>query len=211
MVQRRNAALSYIERGWTVLALYGVDERGICTCQDGERCGPNTGKHPIGGQWRTRGLSTAADLALLPRDANIGILTGLASKLWALDLDPRNGGDASLKALEEEFGALPETYLVRTGSGGLHYLFELPDDFTPGASNMRLPAGLECKGEGRQIVAPPSVSGFGPYEVLRGGPVLPAPAWLLDLIRPRIPVQRDDAPAWNAPSGSYQLSLIHIS
>src|SRR5678815_665685 len=131
MVERRNAALSYIERGWTVLALYGVDERGICMCRDRELCDESAGKHPIGGDWRSRGMRTVEDLALLPPGANIGILTGLTSGLWALDVDPRHGGDVALKGLEERHGRLPETYLVRTGSGGLHYLFELPADFTP--------------------------------------------------------------------------------
>src|SRR5688572_11837531 len=55
------------------------------------------------------------------RDANIAMPTGRASGLIVVDVDPRHGGDASLAALEEKYGPLPETLESRTGGGGTHF------------------------------------------------------------------------------------------
>src|SRR5947209_6605507 len=52
--------------------------------------------------------------------AAIGILCdGIA----VLDVDVKHDGPATLARLEAEYGKLPETYTVRTGSGGLHYYY----------------------------------------------------------------------------------------
>lgn len=47
--------------------------------------------------------------AWFPDDTNkkIGILTGEKSGLLVLDIDPRNGGNASFERLERTFGKLP--------------------------------------------------------------------------------------------------------
>jgi len=203
------AALGYVERGWAILALYGVDEGGRCRCARGALC-KSPGKHPHGrrradgGGWLPP-MRTAEDLErMLPGD-NIGLATGAASDCWALDVDPKHGGDLRLKELETVHGALPDTWKQRTGSGGFHLLFQLPDDFTVTDSPGRLPPGLDVRGEGGQIVLAPSVSGVGAYAVERDAAVLAAPAWLLDLIRPLPISERDvfDGPTY---SGVPQLT-----
>ena len=60
-------------------------------------------------------------------DANIGILTGGDTGVFAVDIDPKNGGDHSLSALLNSYGDFPDTAKQRTGSGGEHFIFRVPD------------------------------------------------------------------------------------
>lgn len=89
--------------------------------------------------------------------ANIGLSMGLRSNgLFALDVDPRNGGD--LLELLESFGPLPETVQALTGGGGVHVL--LRGEVGCGV----LMPGVEVKGEGGYVVVSPSVHPDGqPY------------------------------------------------
>lgn len=188
------AATDYIASGWAVVPLHDVRE-GVCTCYRLREC-PTPGKHPrTGPRW-----NQPEHLLITPAQVdqwyggghpfNVGIATGAVSGFWALDEDPLKGGDVSLRELEEIFGELPLTRRHRTGSGGHHYLFRLPTDFEIGLSRGSLPRGLDVRGTGGQIVAPPSVTDRGGYEVDRPGPILHAPEWLLALIRPEVAPER---------------------
>lgn len=180
------AATRYVRRGWAITPLHGFRD-GMCTCHKSMQC-KSIGKHPVWGEWPDRPITmpeqVQAFFGVQFPYANVGIVTGPASGLWVLDIDPKNGGDIALASLVESMGALPRTYTVRTGSGGLHHYWAMPPDFVPGGSPGRLPAGLDVRGLGGQVVAPPSVSGVGPYTVELDIPIAPAPGWLLDLIRP---------------------------
>jgi hypothetical protein len=107
--------------------------------------------------------------------ANVGIATG--DGLLVIDVDPRNGGDESWASLELEYGRL-ETFRVRTGSGGQHiYLVAA----TPVRSRNNWRPGVDLKGEGGYVVAPPSFHPCGePYEVVQEGEVCEMPEWLVD-------------------------------
>lgn len=187
-----SAALSYIRRGWPVLILHNITEQGICSCGDvseNHQSG-SAGKHPVAKAWRQAAITDetvmASVLAGRP-EMNLGILTGVSAGIWVLDVDPRHGGLQGLLELTTKHGELPHTYTVRTGSGGFHYYWSLPDDFTPTNSAKRLPGGLDVRGEGGQVVAPPSVSHAGAYELILELPVVSAPGWLLERIRPAMP------------------------
>lgn len=114
-------------------------------------------------------------------DANVGVVTGVVSGLAVLDVDPRNGGDASLERSCEEWGALPETVEVRSGGGGRHLWFDcLGEAHRSGP----LAPGVDLKAEGSMVVAPPSMhasggtyswrDGHGPDEI----DPAPLPDWL---------------------------------
>ncbi|HET6481230.1 MAG TPA: bifunctional DNA primase/polymerase, partial [Actinoplanes sp.] len=182
-----SAAMTYIERGWAVVALHDV-VGGACSCgsADPRHAWKQGGKHPLEGGWQNRGMRRVAEVrdawARRP-GANLGIVTGRASGVWVLDVDPDNGGDKQLAGLVSAFGALPETYAVRTGSGGTHYYWTMPDfDFTN--SRGRLPLGLDVRGNASQVVAPPSHTLKGPYSVVLDVAPVAAPGWLLEMIRP---------------------------
>lgn len=182
-----SSAVAYLKRGWKVIPLHSV-AGGTCSCgsSDPKHDWSQGGKHPVFGNWQNGGLSDPATVreawARRP-GANIGIVTGRASGLWVLDVDPDNDGDKRLAALVAAWGPLPETYTVRTGSDGAHYYWRMPYfDFT--TSRGRLPAGLDVRGNNGQVVAPPSVSLKGAYYVALDAPVVDAPGWLLGLIKP---------------------------
>lgn len=128
-------------------------------------------------------------------DANIGIACG--GGLVVLDVDPRHGGDASLRELEHEHGEII-TLTARTGGGGLHLYMrgELPQrvGFRP---------GLDLKASGGYVVAPPSLHESGRrYEWIAPGDLpqrpQPVPAWLARIIDPPRPERDNTIPF---PSG----------
>lgn len=115
--------------------------------------------------------------------ANIGLATGTASGLLVLDVDPRHGGDESLRALQLAHGLLPATLTARTPSGGSHIVFE----HVPGLRNSagKVGAGLDTRGDGGYVVAAPSVTSAGSYAWTNWGePVALLPAWLGRLLAP---------------------------
>lgn len=102
--------------------------------------------------------------------------------VFALDVDGRNGGFASLRTLTGMNGDLPATLSASTGGGGVHYLFRLarPLDRWPS----RIAPGLDIKGVGGYVVVEPSVHPNGwPYEWQNDEPIATAPAWLESRLR----------------------------
>ena len=170
--------------GWPLIEIFGVGPDGTCHCSKGRNC-RTPGKHPKSKDWQN---SQRVEPSTFRRGSNVGVLTGTPAGFWVLDIDAP-GMDA-IGALIREHGPLPETRVHRTGGGTLHYFFAMPDfDVTNRRGD--LPAGIDVRGTGGQVVLPPSRSGKGDYTVVRNGPILPAPAWLLDKIRP------SDAPEYD--------------
>jgi hypothetical protein len=96
------------------------------------------------------------------QSCGVCIVTGAESGLYVLDVDVANGkqGPATLKALLAERGEskMPPTYTVRTPSGGLHFYFRYPADgrIIRNDAGSKLGPGLDIRGEGGQVVAPPT-------------------------------------------------------
>ena len=121
------AGLAYASFGWPVLPLWGINEQtGRCMCGASD-CKP--GKHPYGlfvphgAKDATTDVNTIKKWFANSNNINIGIVTGKASGLVILDVDPVHGGNESLK----KFGEMPKTPTTKTGSGGTHYYFKHPD------------------------------------------------------------------------------------
>jgi len=117
---------------------------------------------------------------------NIGIPCG--QDFWALDVDPRLGGDNSLFQLERQHGLLPHTLLSLTGGWGNHYLWKLPDGRVV-INKAKIGDGLDVQGTGSYIIVPPSIhpdTGRAYCWDLVDGPadIMPqdAPEWLLALV-----------------------------
>jgi hypothetical protein len=188
-------ALEYA-RQWPVLPLAWITHEGLCGCRLGAACN-RPGKHPL----TTNGVK---DATIVPEaikglwegrhQANVGICTGPESGLLVLDVDPRNGGDKSLARLEFHYAKLPKTLVCSTGGGGVHFYLQHPG-ITPLKGHVPGYAGLDIKGDGGYVVAPPSLhhSG-GVYQWLtdwRTTGIAPVPEWLLELIR----VEENQQPA----------------
>lgn len=164
--------------GWPLIEIFGVGPDGrTCHCQLGATC-KSAGKHPRRAEWQH---ADRVDVASMRLGANLGVRTGAPAGFWVLDIDDR-GLDA-MAELRKEHGLLPNTRVHRTGGGTFHYFFEMPD-FDVTNRQGALPKGIDVRGTGGQVVLPPSRSAKGDYTVVRSAPILPAPAWLLDLIRP---------------------------
>ena len=90
---------------------------------------------------------------------NIGIATGSRSGglvVIDLDIDEEKGknGYETLKEWQKEHGDLPETWISITGNGGYHYFYR---DTAANKNKVALYDGVDIRGEGGYIVAPPSI------------------------------------------------------
>ncbi|MDO0937139.1 bifunctional DNA primase/polymerase [Streptomyces sp. DG2A-72] len=170
------AALTYTARGWRVI------------------WAPPGSKHPTMKGWpdlATTDTDTSVQWWAANPAANVCIATGRASNLWVLDIDDKDDakGSATLAALEREYSELPLTYTIGTGSGGVHHYFTYDGiDFHLGNSAKKLGPGLDTRGEGGQVVAPPSrvdePAHTMSYVVLVDVAPVVASAWLVGLLRP---------------------------
>jgi hypothetical protein len=109
----------------------------------------------------TRDEATIADWWRQWPNANIGIATGMKSGVFVIDVDPRNGGAASFARLCQQIGDLPRTLSVTTGSGGSHHYLRLPSDRALRSLKLTAFPGIDFKGEGGLVVAPPSLHACG--------------------------------------------------
>ncbi|BCL86236.1 bifunctional DNA primase/polymerase [Ralstonia pseudosolanacearum] len=184
----REAATALASLGWKVLPLHGMTGN-KCSCENPHCHSP--AKHPA----TMHGVKDASlEIAKIDHwfghgcNANVGIATGQASGLFVLDIDPCHGGDDSFERLCEEHGELPPTPTGCTGGDGTHYYFRLPDETRIANSAGKLGSGLDVRGDGGYVVAPPSTHasskryrwapGRAPNEV----PLAHPPEWLVKLI-----------------------------
>lgn len=204
-------ALAYAQLGWRVFPVHAM--RGDrCTC--GHRDCTRQAKHPViryahpeGDPLRGKcqgecgadghGLHDATtEIARIERWwsrtpwANVAVATGAGSGIVVLDVDGM-AGEQTLDELQEVHGGLPETARAITGGDGMHYFWVHPGEpvhNTAGAAG-RLGPGLDFRGDGGYVVAPPSAHLSGQrYEWLAGrgpdeAPLVAMPAWLLERLR----------------------------
>lgn len=175
-------ALKYAELGFPILPLV-----------------PNN-KMPVKSEDFSRGFHTAttdqsiiADYWLSSEQAissNIGIRTGKESALVVLDIDVhKEDGFKSLETLEKHFGKLPETFRVRTASGGEHIYFKYPDGVTIDRQINRF-KGIDIISDNSYIVAPPSIVKNSPYQVISGDITILAE--LPDFLLKALSISRDN-------------------
>lgn len=169
-----SSALSYAARGWPVFPLYYI-VNGKCSC--GKYSCPQAGKHPCVKEW-DRVASTDPDIIKSwwrrwP-NANIAVKTG--NGLIVVDVDPKHNGAEGLAALENKHEKLPPTLLVTTGSQGWHLYYTADEEIRNSAS--RLAPGVDIRGDGGYVVAPPSnhISGNS-YEWNNELPLAVLPQW----------------------------------
>lgn len=162
------AALDYLHRGWSVIPMRERDKRPAVRWQD----------------FQTTRASEQEVRDWFRRwpENNVGIVTGAVSGLVVLDVDPRHGGDDTLRSLELQHGPLLPTLEAATGGGGRHIYFAHPGGVV--RNRVGIAPGVDLRGDGGCVVAPPSVhpsgahyrwvAGRGPGQV----PLASLPAWL---------------------------------
>jgi hypothetical protein len=110
---------------------------------------------------------------------NIGVATGAVSKIFVVDVD---GDDAALRQL----GDMPSTVSVTTARGQ-HYYFKYPDMPVRNSAGKIAP-GVDVRGDGGYVLAPPSIHPTGlRYRWTAGchNAIATAPAWLLKALAER--------------------------
>ncbi|MBB3972519.1 VapE domain-containing protein [Hansschlegelia beijingensis] len=132
--------------------------------------------------------------------AMIGVPTGPATGVWALDPDKPKSADhpdgfAAWESLSRARGGVPPTHTHETPGGGLHLLFAWDPERPVTTSSGDLPDGIDVRGKGGYIIVPPSRTFDGKEyrvaESLDWFVFAPAPAWLYELILPAVKAQPD--------------------
>lgn len=139
------AALDYLGRGWSVIPVREREKRPAVAWKVY--------------QSKCASEETLRDWFSRSPDYNVAIVTGALSGVVVLDVDPRHGGNESLRALERKHGALPVTIESATGGGGRHLYFAHPGGEVHNRTNIE--PGIDLRGDGGCIVAPPSVHPSG--------------------------------------------------
>lgn len=164
-------ALSYAARGWCVIPLRPRDKR------------------PALASWQEHQQRRAAEEEIRAwwsrwPGANVGVVTGAVSVLVVLDLD----GPEVVNYAKER--GVPQTPVVATGKG-FHVYFQHPGRPVPNAAALAGIKGLDLRGDGGYVVAPPSLHPSGRrYAWCKGRspddlPLAPMPDWLLELMETR--------------------------
>ena len=192
------AALEYARRGWPVFPCHAT--------------GPKA-KSPL----IARGLLAATTdpqqiIAWWTQwpNASIGRPMGADTQHWTLDIDVHGGaqGPQSLAIWESQHHPLPATLSVTTASGGRHLLFQWPEDGRDVPSRVNVAPGIDVRGRGGYVIAPPSRGANGGW-VWDGDPdreIARAPEWLLDRVCG--PVERPASGPASAASVGQEASFF---
>ncbi len=135
---------------------------------------------------------------------NMAIRTGRESGFFSLDVDCKNGKNGFLWLDAQD--DLPLTLTQKTPSGGKQFFFKMPD-FPIFNSSDKIADGIDIRGDGGYVLAPPSfckkTSTYeyeGAYEYMteQGAgeiEIANAPQWLLDKLFELLPIETIKKPA----------------
>jgi hypothetical protein len=113
---------------------------------------------------------------------NVAVATGPVSRVFVLDVDGLDA-EASLRKLQQEYGALPETVESITPRGR-HLFFKCENGAVRNSAGAIAP-GLDIRGDGGYVVLPPSMHPSGrcyAWSVDSADHFADAPAWLNNLL-----------------------------
>ncbi|WP_046730991.1 bifunctional DNA primase/polymerase [Streptomyces humi] len=194
-----NAALDAAGRGWHVFPLRPGMKR---PALHGETSCSRTGACAAGHRkWEQRATTDPDRIRAAWSRApfNVGIATG-PSGLLVVDLDmPKDkdkgtsvkgssdapGGAATFGALCERAGhAVPDTYRVRTASGGMHLYFTVPAGVRLANTAGTVARSVDTRAWGGYVVAAGSTTPTGTYEALCAPVTAPLPLWLQTILQP---------------------------
>ncbi|MFD7405205.1 bifunctional DNA primase/polymerase [Streptomyces sp. NPDC059866] len=186
------AALEAAERGWHVFPLR---PGGKPPALHGEKSCTRTGECADGhAKWEQRATTDPDRIRAAWSRApfNVGIATG-PSGLVVVDLDtPEHKGSSdtpdgatTFQALCERAGhAVPDTYRVRTTSGGTHLYFTAPDGIRLTNTAGTVAESVDTRAWGGYVVAAGSTLPAGRYEALSAPVAAPLPPWLQTVLQP---------------------------
>ena len=188
------AALGYAARGIRVAPAHGI-VGGVCTCGEAHDKLSDHGKHPRSARGSTDGTVDPGIIREWWRkwpDSNVMVCTGKMADgkyLAILDIDVKDDRDGHerLRELGQQLGArLPDSPMSLSGrSGGMHRWFVSDVPVRNGVGILSHspgePSGLDVRGEGGYVIAPPSRHYSGDsyaWDVGFDGPLPAWPTWL---------------------------------
>jgi hypothetical protein len=184
-------ALDYAAKGWSIFPVPPNTKKSY-----------KSEKHSGGRKWGAT-IDVAeihADFTRWP-DAGIGVVTGAISQIAVIETDTPKGhgvdGAGALAELETKYGRLPDTLMAISPSGSIHRYFKHPGGKVKSSAS-ELGPGIDVRGDGGMVIAPPTVRADGVYRWLNNNPVAPMPEWLVQLTQeppPRRPTIRERATA----------------
>lgn len=171
---------------------YGNCERCRVECEVAEdyiACGCLSCHGPYAGTNSSQALSR---MWINHPESLLGIRTGALSDCFVMDFDQHAGGANGLESLrdmkQKAPHLLPQTISALTGGGGIHLYYRWPEGLHVPNSQGRVAPGVDVRGEGGFVIAPPSQKpgrpayrwypGRSPWEQ----DMEPAPAALLALV-----------------------------
>jgi hypothetical protein len=156
----------FLKAGYPVFSIRPIID-GKCQCGDPSCTKP--GKHPYDKGWEHTPVWSAEKLEEQVKRGRMSNYAVLVKGLLVVDTDPKNGGRP------EQLGDLIDGcgFIVRTGSGGFHYYFSLPEELALSTNLPEYP-GIDFKSSG-YVVGPGSnhISGKK-YEVFLGSVLMKA-------------------------------------
>ena len=174
-----DAALDMARRGFAVVPIHNYTD-GRCSCRLQHRCRA-AGKHPRQADWIGKHSTDRNQLVRWWRQwprANVGIVTGTPSGVFVLDFDVKSGGLDTLSQLETQYPEMRDTFRVRTGGGGWHLYFRMPET---GHVRNRIGAmsGVDVRGDNGMVLAAGSAHASGGfYRIETDNPVMLLPGAL---------------------------------
>lgn len=148
----KQSALGYARMGYSVIPLRPRDKRPMVDFMWAEYQKRPATEKEISEWWDKE------------PNANIGIITGQISGIVVIDVDVDKGGSYEFIAK-----ALPTGQISQTGSGGYHFIYDYPYGTTDKIHN-RVTTGVDIRGDGGYIVAPPSIHSNGKaYQWIESG------------------------------------------
>jgi hypothetical protein len=118
------AGVELAEMGFGIVRVYPPISPTRCSCQDGEACGRNNGKHPIGDEWQKQAERDPQRVRTMlgnPGNRSYGIIPPPGVFEWDVDKD----APEVLRSLAEKLGPLPPTRVHRSGNGK-HVFYRWP-------------------------------------------------------------------------------------
>lgn len=142
-----NQIHDYIEAKLKIFPLHKIIN-GQCSCEN-PHC-EAAGKHPSTNNWQSTPHWEEIQIETMIFSGQLKTGFGVLCKgLLVVDIDPRNGGDDSLKRLETDLGyslMSNSCFVVSTGGGGWHYYFQYEGD--PLAGKLSAYPGIDFKSSG---------------------------------------------------------------
>jgi bifunctional DNA primase/polymerase-like protein/primase-like protein len=166
-ISANEVAAQYTTRGWSIIPIKYGDKRPLIRWEEFQFRRPSADE-------------VRAWFSCWP-DAGIAVVTGSISGVVVLDIDLRHDGEASLERLQQQHDRLPMTLECRSGGGGRHLYFAHPGGLV--RNRVGLAPGVDLRGDGGYVVAPPSLHASGQryawVETPDNVALASLPAWML--------------------------------